>query len=396
MCPSHSAAGRLSSEGPASTRLGRFGGTMASVTICLSTNGVNVHQGDGPPTKLLVATAGGLSVLQREEGRAPWRVVDTVLQGMHPSALLLEPEHSGIFAAIHNGGLYFSADDGTTWERRTSGLSIEHVFSLRAARFRGGPAILAGTEPVSLFRSLDYGLSWAELPAIHQVPNMEKWTFPGPPHIAHTKTMAIDRRDPNVMYVGVEQGGLLVTNDGGASWREIDSYYTPEDMWYRDIHQVVLRPTNPDEIFMNTGIGFYHSVDRGQTWEHRTGPQSRVGYPDQLVFSPLDDNVVFISGARRDPTTWRKAGTADAIVLKSQDGGQTWEEAGSGLPSPMQHNIEAMSVAGYPGGFTLFIGDTGGNVYSSEDQADGWSLIASGLAPISKGGHYRAFQPAAA
>jgi hypothetical protein len=77
------------------------------------------------------------------------------------------------------------------------------------------------------------------------------------------------------------------------------------------------------------------------------------------------------------------------------DGGRTWDEAGKGLPSPMRHNIEAMSVVGYPGGFALFIGDTGGNVYCSEDQAASWTLIASGLAPISKGGHYRAFQTAA-
>ena len=62
----------------------------------------------------------------------------------------------------------------------------------------------------------------------------------------------------------------------------------------------------------------------------------------------------------------------------------------------MRHNIEAMTVAGYPGGFDLFIGDTGGNVYCSENEAESWSLIASGLAPISKGGHYRALQQTAA
>ena len=55
-----------------------------------------------------------------------------------------------------------------------------------------------------------------------------------------------------------------------------------------------------------------------------------------------------------------------------------------------------MGIAGYPGAFTLFIGDTGGNVYSSEDQGGSWSLIASELGPVSKGGHYRAFQPLAA
>jgi photosystem II stability/assembly factor-like uncharacterized protein len=366
------------------------------MTVCLSTNGVNAHYADAPPTRLLVATASGLSVLQRERPGAPWQLAETVLRDLHPSALVLEPEAKGIFAGIHNGGLYFSADDGATWERRTNGLSIEHVFSLRAARTRDGLTLLAGTEPVSLFRSLDYGLSWVELPAIHQVHNMDRWTFPAPPHIAHTKTLSIDPRDSNVMYVGVEQGALLSTTDGGLTWQEIESYYTPADVWYRDIHQVVLRPSNPDEIFMNTGIGFYHSPDRGHTWEHRTGPESRIGYPDQLLFSPIDDNVLFMSGARRDPTTWRKTQTADAVVLRSQDAGQTWQEAGVGLPSPMRHNIEAMSVAGFPGGFTLFIGDTGGNVYSSEDQAATWALIASGLAPISKGGHYRAFQQAAA
>jgi hypothetical protein len=76
---------------------------------------------------------------------------------------------------------------------------------------------------------------------------------------------------------------------------------------------------------MNTGIGFDHSPDRGPTWEHRIGPDSRIRCPDQLVFSPLDDNVVFMSGARR----------------------------ATGLLSPMRHNIEAMSVVGYPGGFTF-------------------------------------------
>jgi photosystem II stability/assembly factor-like uncharacterized protein len=270
------------------------------------------------------------------------------------------------------------------------------VFSLRMLRTSDATTILAGTEPVSLFTSQDDGQTWTEHPSIHKVPDMDRWTFPGEPHIAHTKSIAIDPRDPNVMYVGVEQGALLTTRDGGASWHEIDAYYTPDDIWYRDIHQVVLRPNHPDEIFMNTGIGFYHSPDGGQTWHHRTGPDSRIGYPDQLAFSPLDDSVVFMTGARRDPTTWRASHTADATVLKSTDAGETWHEASVGLPSPMQHNIEAMSVVGYPGGFTLFIGDTGGNIYASDDAATTWSRIASGLAPVSKGGHFRALQTTSA
>src|SRR5215207_2538017 len=210
------------------------------MTVCLSPNGVNVYHTDAPPTRLLVATAGGVSALRRDGLGAPWRLVDTALRDLHPSALLVEPDSKTVFAGVHNGGLYASDDDGLTWERRTDGLTIEHVFSIRCVRGASGPAILAGTEPVSLFKSLDLGRTWTELPAIHNVPNMDKWTFPGPPHVAHTKTIAIDPRDPNLMYVGVEQGALLATTDGGASWTEIDAYYTSDDRWYRDIHQVVL------------------------------------------------------------------------------------------------------------------------------------------------------------
>lgn len=369
---------------------------MWRMSVCLSTNGINVHYSDAPPRRLLVATAGGLSTLERDAAGEPWRVADLQLAGLHPSALAVEPLRGGIFAGIHNGGLYFSGDDGKSWERRTNGLTIEHVFSLRVWTIDGQSTIFAGTEPVSLFRSVDDAMTWQELPAIHEVPNTDRWTFPAPPHTAHTKSMAIDPRDPRRMYVGVEQGALLLTTDGGATWTELDAYYTPADRWYRDIHQVVLRPSKPDELLMNTGMGFYYSPDRGQTWEHRTSPDDRIGYPDQLVFSPLDDNVLFITGARRDPTTWRANHTADAVVLKSQDAGRTWHEAATGLPAPMQHNIEAMSMVSYPGGYTLFIGDTGGNIYASDNEGDTWSLIASGLAPVSKGGHYRAFQPAAA
>jgi photosystem II stability/assembly factor-like uncharacterized protein len=358
-------------------------------TACLSPNGVNTYDLPSAADTLLVATAGGLTRLHRD-GHS-WMVAEPRLDGLHPSSLMIEPGTGAIIAGIHDGGLYVSSDEGDHWERRMTGITIEHVFCLRALP----GAILAGTEPVSLFKSTDQGHHWIELPAIHQVPGMENWTFPGPPHIAHTKTISVDPRDPRRMLVGVEQGALLSTTDSGQTWREIDSYWRPDDRWYRDVHQLVRRPSKPDEIFMTSGMGFYHSDDGGETWEHRTGLEWRIGYPDQLLFSPHDDRVVYMAGARHQPGDWRRDNSADAIVVKSTDAGLTWQEQGSGLPAPMKHNIEAMTMAGYPGGYVLFAGDTGGNVYASEDEAATWTLIASGLKPVSKVGHYRALQPTA-
>ena len=82
--------------------------------------------------------------------------------------------------------------------------------------------------------------------------------------------------------------------------------------------------------------------------------------------------------------------------MRSRDAGRTWEPASRGLPENMRANIEAMSVASYPGGFSLFAGNTDGEVFCSKDGAENWTLIASGLQPISKGGHYQPLQAAAA
>lgn len=358
------------------------------MTICLSTNGQIVFDEPAPPTRLIVATLGGAQLLARDRPGAPWLRAGLALEGKHVSALLIEPAQRGVFAGVHDGGLYYSGDDGTSWERRTSGIGIEHVFSLAAVRDDAGVAIYAGTEPVSLFRSRDSGKSWHELPAIRQVPGAEAWIFPAPPHSAHTKAFAIDPRDPKHIYVAIEQGALLVSDDGGAQWRVLDAYDRPDDLWHHDIHRVVLRPSQPDEIFMTTGNGLYHSIDAGRSWDHVTDVHFRIGYPDHLVFAPGDEATLFLSGAQNDPTIWRRTKRAGGTVFRSRDGGRSWASAARGLPDG-RANVEAMCVVGYPGGYSLFVGTTDGEVYTSDDAAESWTRIAEALTPISKGAHYR-------
>jgi hypothetical protein len=81
--------------------------------------------------------------------------------------------------------------------------------------------------------------------------------------------------------------------------------------------------------------------------------------------------------------------------MTSRDRGRTWQSADRGLPTSKRPNIEAMCIATWPGGFELFIGNTDGEVYCSADAADSWTRVASGLAPVSKVGHFRHLQAAA-
>jgi photosystem II stability/assembly factor-like uncharacterized protein len=360
------------------------------MTACLSTNGPSVCEAGARPTRLLVATLNGVDILTRADASSEWRKAGHSLDGKHVSALM-RPPGKGVFASVHNGGIFHSADEGETWTARDNGVTSGHVFSLDY----NGDTLYAGTEPVSLFRSDDNGANWRELPAIGKVPGNEKWTFPPPPHLAHTKAFLFDRRDPGLFFAAVEQGALLQTRDGGATWRELDDYYRPDDVWPKDIHRIARDLKNPDRLYIATGNGMFASDDGGEKWRQLTDMSFRIGYPDQMIVSPAGDGAIFASGAERDPRTWRDSHRARGTVLRSRDGGLSWEDADKGLPSDGRANVEAFNAAVHEGGFTLFAGNTDGEVYTSEDGADSWKLVANGLKPVSKGGHFRNLQTAA-
>jgi photosystem II stability/assembly factor-like uncharacterized protein len=361
---------------------------------CLSPNGQNVNRGDAPPTRLLVATLRGINRLERASPGAAWTDRGRALDVQHCSSLALEPRRGGIFAGMHSGGLYFSPDGGQTWEPRSRGITIDQVFCVGYAYHGDKIVLYAGTEPASMFRSDDYGLSWTEQPGVKETKGREKWSFPSPPHHAHVKMMTVDPRDPNVIYAGVEQGDLLKTTDGGTTWHVLDDYSKPTDWTYRDIHQVVVHPSNSAELYMTTGMGLYRSLDAGETWTLLVDNSFRIGYPDHLLVSPLDHDTMFMAGARENPGEWRKTHRADGTIVRTGDRARSWTDASRGLPEDGRANVEAMSLADYPGGFTLFAGTTDGEVFASEDAAQSWTRIAAKLAPVSKSNHYRAVQPA--
>ena len=357
---------------------------------CLCPNGRNRYDGARPPSRLLVATASGISVLERDSPSCNWRLAETMLPGVHATTLAIVPGGAGMFAGTHGDGIFFSADDGRRWEPRNGGMTSQDVYSVAAVELDGGVTLYAGTQPAMLFRSRDVGRNWVELPALHQVPSAKNWTFPAPPHLAHTKMMVFDPRDPNTFYVAIEQGSLLLTQDGGASWCELNSYSRPGDKFSCDVHQVLLLPSRPETVFMSTGVGLYKSMNAGETWERLTGADFRFAYPDHLALSP-DERSLFMAGAKNQPGEWRRTHIAESGVVRSRDGGHDWTLC-RGLDIAPGANIEAMTVAAYPGGYSLFVGDTEGMVYASDDGGDNWVFVADVLASVSKGDHAKALR----
>jgi photosystem II stability/assembly factor-like uncharacterized protein len=358
----------------------------------LSPNGQSRFDGGAPPTKLVVATATGVKILEREKPGAPWQLAATALENHHISTMTLLPGGwPGIFAGTHGDGIFWSAD-GHSWQPRNDGLRIKDIYTLAAVVENGVLIVYAGTEPASLFRSTDLGKNWIERPAISEQKNKD-WTFPAPPHIAHTKALAFDPRDPQHIFAAIEQGALLETRDAGQSWRELADYSRPEDRAFKDLHNVVIVPSRPDCLFMTTGCGSYRSEDGGQHWARMTDESFRLSYPDHIGLSP-DEKTLFMSGAAGHPGLWRQSHDAGTAVLRSRDEGKHWEHLTHGIPETAPCNIEAMSIVAWPGGYSLFLGDTDGAVYLSENGGDSFTRIADAIGPISKGNHFVPLQRA--
>jgi photosystem II stability/assembly factor-like uncharacterized protein len=372
---------------------------MVDVTTYLSPNGQNVTQAGAPAKRLLVATISGIAILEREAQGSPWVHVGSTLTDCHIGSLLFEPVSGRLIAGAHENGYVWISDDGRgkSWRQVKQGLSRPHVYALAQRNVGGKVTLFAGTQPAGLYRSDDCGDTWSELPAMLAVPDTDKWTFPGPPHLPHVKAFTIHPVDPRTYFVLIEQGALLRTVDDGQTFVELSSYSKPGELAYRDLHRLLINPDKPSEMYMATGEGLYRTDDAGTSWTHLMKRGETIGYPDDLFFDPADHNILFMAGTVKSPNEWLRTSRADPKILKSTDRGATWREIQNGISQPVEVSYEAMSQHTWQGpqgrGQMLALASAAGHLWTSEDGGESWAELATQLAPVAKDHHFLFFLP---
>ena len=298
------------------------------MAICVSHGGTTTYSSQAPSSELFVGTVNGVMMLRKgSDGR--WSCHAKALEGMHVHALVIEPTSGFIFAGIHKGSVYVSKDQGLTWGKQDNGIAQNDLSFLATAIVDGKGRLYAGTEPAHFYQSDDLGESWNEIKSLRSVPSVSKWTFPAPPHIAHVKNIALHPGNTQKIYVCIEQGGLLTSDDGGSTWEELHGFDTdlkfdlPEGAFADDIHRVLIPPTDPSFTYISSGIGLCCSPNQGKSWEHLTTPQTRIGYPDALLLHPRRPSLMFAAGARENPRAWRTTHDADSTIARSRDRGKS-------------------------------------------------------------------------
>lgn len=351
------------------------------MAICLSHGGQTIYSSASPSKDLLVATVDGVIFLRRAGESSPWRVDRKALAGRHIIALQIEPTSGTIFATMHNGGVAASEDFGESWDFKNKGIPSENVYCITCSAFNGQVKLYVGTEPAHLYVSENMGENWSELSSLRSVPSVSKWTFPAPPHDAHVKNIAVDPTNPDTIYASVEQGGLFKSIDGGETWKELQGFND-------DCHRLLIPPSDSQKLFLPTGYGFYRSIDGGETWEELTQRISPIGYPDLLVLDPHRENLMFLAGAEADPFHWMQSKSANPHIVRSRDGGETWTVLNRGLPERLDANFEAMALESWTEKSAVYVGNTDGDIYASDDEGENWERVVAGIPAVSKTIHH--------
>jgi titin len=361
------------------------------------------------------ANAGG--VYKSTDGGVTWT---NTTAGIHAGAatdLAMDPTNSSVlYAGLTQGanggatnGLYKSTDGGTTWTRLAGGLltgsSVGAAIRVAVAPSSAqtlyatvfDPAL--GNAPDGLphrFRSANGGTTWTSLPGLPTAEENRSW------HVV----LSVDPTHPQTIYVNGDHTVYQSTN-GGSTWTETNNSEDPVGGFFDDggalvlvgdhgiyrgttfvnkqgnlqtseFYTLTLDPTNPNVAYglaqdqfaavKYTGYPVWNAA--GQV----PGNADGVGETGKILVNPASPNQLF----RYAPTD------TSSFILRSDDGGASWVETGTGIPTTLAgfdlaYASQKAFVIDPTNAQRLLVGTN--QVYETTNAGASWTAISPVLSP---------------
>ncbi|WP_161555212.1 T9SS type A sorting domain-containing protein [Dokdonia sinensis] len=180
------------------------------------------------------------------------------------------------------------------------------------------------------------------------------------PGQGRVNAMAVDPNNDDILYVGAPNGGLWKSTDAGTNWEPLT-----DDLPQIGVSAIMVDPNDSNIIYIGTGdddagdsdgVGVLKSLDGGETWDF-TGlneTNSPLSF-NEIFIHPTDSNILWTSSS--------------SGVYKTTNGGDDWTLVRSG-------NIRDMRVQ--PGNPDILYCVSSNRFYKSVDGGDTWSLRTDG------------------
>ncbi len=303
-----------------------------------------------------------------------------------PTSFVGAPELTNVAYLAIDGRVFRSQDDRRTWQETGSVNPVPFISVAFDPRRPDTVLAVSGEDFFGrgIYRSQDGGGSWQLIEG-----EVEELFF-DKIHIALSEP-------PAAFAVGRNAG--LFRSIGDSTWIDI----TPGSA-QRFFMGVVSNPVDPRQVWLLTDDEIWRSEDQGDTWSLVSGGLMPNGRLFTLRIHPSVPQTVYVLDSQHLFVTtdgggeWRDlgplplnlgpvreafaiatdgslfAGQASsgipAAVLRSSDGGVTWEEAG--LHGETVHGLQWLN-----GGVLVAL--TASGLFASEDRGDTWQRIDAGI-----------------
>jgi photosystem II stability/assembly factor-like uncharacterized protein len=358
--------------------------------------------------RVLVGTRKGAFVLTSDERRQDWSVTGPHFGGWeiyHLKGSAADPNRIYCSQSTSWFGqqIQRSDDGGQTWQPVGKDFNYEgdpgthqwydgtphpwefaRVWHLEPSR-TDPDTVFAGVEDAALFKSTDGAKTWQELPGLREGGDGHHWQ-PGAGGMC-LHTILIDPRDAERMYVAISAAGAFRTEDGGKSWQPINKGLKSGEIPSEAaevghcVHRIAQHPDRPDVLFMQKHWDVMRSDDGGDSWQEISGNlPSDFGFP--IDIHAHEPNTVYVVPIKSDSEHYPPDGKLR--VYRSRTGGEEWEPLTKGLPQENCYvNVlrDAMAVDSLDS-CGIYVGTTGGDVYASSDSGDSWTAIAQNLPAV--------------
>jgi photosystem II stability/assembly factor-like uncharacterized protein len=321
--------------------------------------------------------------------------------GVRIKSIAINPlDHYNIYIGTVDDRLYRSTDAGQTWCHLSQADMAVDIIAIAIHPF-GPDTIYVGTD-AGMYKSTDAGDNWQMLYPPQGVRN-------------DYRAIVINPAYPNIIIAGGASNEWKST-DSGQTWEEMP--IDPNQGWDVGIQSIVVDRQNPNRYYLATnsspyGKGAYRSLDMGESWQRIQNNIDSCGAGWVIAIDPSDGNTIYygrydylqvncdkcvskstnggdswiditpdsltnstindIKVSPTDPNTIYVCTIFDGL-LKSPDGGRTWERKNNGLHSSNAYRIAIDSITG-----NIFLSMIDDGLYKSINGGDSWELISQNI-----------------
>ncbi len=184
--------------------------------------------------------------------------------------------------------------------------------------------------------------------------NTDSWS----PGTGRVNCIVEDPNDPNTLYIGAPAGGVWKSTDAGSNWTPLG-----DELSVIGVSGIAIDPTNSDIVYLCTGdtdagdtysIGVLKSTDGGITWNSVGGITATK--TTEILIDPTNTDVLYLS--------------TSSGLFKSTNGGTTFANILSG-------NIRDIDMK--PGTPSTIYAVSSSEFYKSTNSGGTWNTITNGL-----------------